>query len=260
MPMLEPMTDEPRKPADRSSSEQAPSQSPRSAVVSSQLHFDEDLANLRRRLVRSATGAVEMLERAIAGLWALDEHAAAEVRVAERTADAEEVAIEKECLRLLALQQPFGSDFRFLAFCLKANADIERVADHADAVAKITLRLAADGPAPAWPTALTDLGERVPMICHRLLRAVLDEDEAAARSLVGSDEVIDSLDKRLFSELGSLLERGALTPGSVMLMHRIGRELERVGDLMCNIAEDVVYLATGEIIRHAKDRSAPGKP
>lgn len=216
------------------------------------IHFDRDMALLRRRLMREATTAVDMLEAAIRALWQLDADLAREVRRGEDRLDAEEVEIEAECLRLMTLQQPFGADFRFLAFCLKVNTDIERVADHAASIAKITIKLHKGADLPPWPTALTELGERLPLLCHRLLRAVLDQDEQAAVDLVGSDEVIDALDKRLFHEVQDLLARHPDQAEGALLIYRVGRELERVGDLMCNIAEDVVYLATGHIVRHQK--------
>ncbi|MFG0305578.1 MAG: phosphate signaling complex protein PhoU [Phycisphaerales bacterium JB040] len=220
--------------------------------------FERDLAQLRRRVVREATMTIDMLEMAIRGLWGLDADLAKEVRRGEARIDLEEVAIETECLRLMALRQPFGTDFRTLAFCLKVNEDLERVADHASSIAKITLRMIADGLSPKWPEALVELGERVPVFSHRLLRAVLDVDEAAAREIVSSDKVIDTLDHRLFLELTEGIEDGTWHPESGLLLYRVGRELERVGDLMANIAEDVVYLTTGEIIRHTKNKSAAG--
>ena len=135
------------------------------------------------------------------------------------------------------------------AFCVAA---LERVADHACSIAKIVRKIQGDT-APAWPTSLRELGDRVPMMCHDLMRAVLDENVDAARELVRSDETIDQLDKRLFDEtidhmLLSPTQREQLANG--LLIYRAGRELERIGDLMTNVAEDIVYLATGEIIRH----------
>lgn len=221
------------------------------------IHFDRDLALLQRRLMREATTAVDMLEASIRALWQLDADAAREVRRGEERIDVEEVEIEEECLRLLTLQQPFGADFRFLTFCLKVNTDIERVADHAASIAKIILKMHKSAALPQWPTALTELGERIPVLCHRLLRAVLDQDDEAARALVTSDEVIDDLDKRLFKEVQQLIARHPDQTESALLIYRVSRELERVGDLMCNIAEDVVYLSTGQIVRHQKpDRPA----
>lgn len=213
---------------------------------------DQRVAQLKRRLIREATLSIGMLETALDALWRLDVDTAREVTRYDDRIDREEVQIEQECLKILTLQHHFGRDFRVMTFILKVNADIERVADHACSIAKIVLKIRR--PAPAWPTALVELGERVPMMCHTLMRAVLDENVEAARGLVTSDETIDNLDKRLFEEAVDLMSRessnrDALANG--VLIHRIGRELERIGDLMCNIAEDVVYLATGDIIRHA---------
>lgn len=220
------------------------------------LVLEQDLLGLRRRLIREATLAIDLLEASIRALWTLDTEAAIEVRRGEDRVDVEEVAIERECLRLLTTHRPYGTDLRFITFSLRVNSDLERIADHAASIAKICLRLSANDTPPRWPTALTELGERVPMLCHRLLRAVLDNDEQAARELVRDDAVIDTLDKQLFQEVQDYLARPDAQRDCALYMYRVGRELERVGDLVTNIAEDVVYLATGEIIRHAHDEPA----
>lgn len=218
--------------------------------------LDRELGHLRRRVLRSANVAIDMLEASLHALWTVDHEVALDVRRRDDAVDDEEVLIERECLRLLTLQRPYAQDFRLITFCLKANADIERVADHATSVAKIALCLDPRQP-PHWPTALTEMGDRVPVLCHTLLRAVLDEDIAAARSLVVGDRVIDRLDHRLFEEITSWIRRDPDAGELALHCYRLGRELERVGDLMANIAEDVVYLVTGEIIRHQTDRGPP---
>ncbi|MBS0195811.1 MAG: hypothetical protein JSR77_03550 [Planctomycetes bacterium] len=219
---------------------------------------EREILVLKRRLIREATLAISMLESALVALWALDAEAARAVRLTDDNVDMEEVQIERRAQELLALHHPFGRDFRVLIFILKVNAELERVADHASGIAKQVAKIQTalgSRTAPRWPTALLELGERVPEMCHRLIRAVLDEDTAAARRIVADDAVIDQLEKRLFDEAQELMklhgrDDAALTVG--MLIYRIGRELERVGDLMAGVAEDVVYVATGEIIRHEK--------
>jgi phosphate transport system protein len=225
---------------------------------------DRKILALKRRLVREASMAVAMLESALKALWALDVDAAMAVRLSDDRVDMEEVAIEQQCYEILALHHPFARDFRVLTFILKVNTDIERVADHASSICKVVKKIAEarsaaglSGP-PRWPTALLELGERVPAICHELLRALLDEDVEGARALVAADKVIDQLDKRASEEVMEMIKGSArndtdLTVG--MLMSRVSREMERVGDLMTNIAEDVVYVATGQIIRHEKRRA-----
>jgi phosphate transport system protein len=222
--------------------------------------FDRSLAQLKRRLVQEATIAIGMLESALDALWKLDIPAAQQVRARDDRVDKEEVEIEQECFRLLALQQPFARDLRVVTFILKVNSDIERVADHASGIAKIAGRIDAARP-PRWPTALLEMGQRVPVMCHSLLRAVLDEDAATAERVVAEDETIDLLEKRLFDEAEAYMRQDPSNLRNGMHIYRVGRELERIGDLMKNIAEDVIYLATGSIVRHeAKRAMFEGKP
>ncbi|MFI4896631.1 MAG: phosphate signaling complex protein PhoU [Phycisphaerales bacterium JB059] len=220
--------------------------------VEGRTSFDKELIALRRRIVREASMAFDLLESALRALWTLDEDGARRVRRRDDRVDREEVAIEVECFRLLALQQPFGGDLRQIAFCIKVNQDIERVADHASSIAKLTAKIG--NPAPNWPTSLVEMGERVPVMCHNLLRAVLTEDVDSARDIIASDKLVDRLDDRLFDDVLEMLDIEPGRKADVLRIHRIGRELERVGDLMVNIAEDVVFLVTGEIVRHEKKR------
>ncbi len=208
--------------------------------------------------MREASVAIGMLESALGALWALDTDSAREVRARDDRVDKEEVEIEAECLRLLALQNPVGADLRQIAFCMKVNQDIERVADHASSIAKLTNRIS--GPPPKWPTALVELGDRVPLMCYDLLRAVLSEDIDGAREVVKGDKLIDRLDDRLFEEVLERLDTEPDRAADALFIYRIGRELERIGDLMGNIAEDVVYLVTGDIIRHEKRRKPRTDP
>ncbi|MBY0313514.1 MAG: phosphate signaling complex protein PhoU [Phycisphaerales bacterium] len=212
-----------------------------------------EIAAVKRRLVDEATSAVGMVEAALAALWELDTTAAGEILKRDERIDKEEVAIEEEVFRLMALQSPVARDFRLLAFVLKVNADVERIGDHACSIAKIVYKLA-DQNSVAWPTSLTELGQRVPMACHRVLRALLDEDADAAKMVVVDDKLIDRLNRQLFDETLQFMQTNSDAHAAGLLIFRVGRELERVGDLVTNIAEDVVYLATGEIIRHEKKK------
>ena len=217
---------------------------------------------VKRRLVDEATAAVGMLEAALAALWELDVQAANEIVKRDERLDREEVEIEETVFKLMALQSPVARDFRLLAFVLKTNAEIERIGDHSCSIAKVTIKLAHHGPIE-WPTSVIELGQRVPMACHRCLRSLLDEDANLAKQVVVDDQVIDRLNRQLFDETIALMRNRPDEHAIGLLIYRVGRELERVGDLVTNIAEDVVYLATGEIIRHEKKRlrqEAEGDP
>ncbi len=216
--------------------------------------LDRNVGSLKRRLVLEAGNAIAMLEAALKALWTRDAAAAREVRRRDDTIDREEVEIEQDCLRLLTLQAPVARDFRMITFILKVNNDIERVADHAASIAKITTRLESVGPI-RWPTALEEMAERVPAMCHTTMRALLDENAALAAQIVVEDKTIDELERRLFEETEQMMRSDGDQVRGGLLVYRIGRELERIGDLMKNVAEDVIYLATGSIVRHEKRRA-----
>lgn len=218
--------------------------------------LERDLIGLRRRVVQQATRAIQMLQEALEALWRVDRTFAAELKIRDNTVDDEEVAIEQACFRLLALQQPVARDFRIIAFVLRVNSDLERVADHACSISKVARKIEGDTP-PKWPTALLEMGARVPDLCQRLLQAVLAEDAAAARKLIDEDEIIDTLHKQLFVETVEFMRADPGSEANGLHIARLGRELERIGDLMANIAEDVVYLVTGEIVRHEHHADDP---
>ncbi len=216
----------------------------------------EDIAIVKRRLIRQGTVAIGMLEAAIDALWALDPEVAQHVRDQDNQVDEEEVAIEEACYRSLALTHPVARDFRVLASILKVNHDVERVADHACSIAKSAIRLSKLSIVPRYPMSLRELAERVPATCHSLLRALMDEDTDMAREVVAGDKLLDKLDSGAFTELTEQIAGGNQEEAAAgLLLYRVGRDLERVGDLMKNIAEDLVYLETGRIVRHTKGRA-----
>jgi phosphate transport system protein len=218
--------------------------------------LDRHMIQLKRRLIQEAQLAVSMLEGALEALWKGDAEAAREIRKRDDAIDQQEVEIEQECFRLLALEHPYARDFRFLTFILKVNSDVERVADHASSIAKMASKLGnGTHPPIKWPTALVEMGQRVPVMCHQLMRAVLDENPELARKIADSDETIDQLDRKLVDETEELIKKEPSAARGGLYVYRVGRELERIGDLMKSIAEDVIYLTTGEIVRHEARRA-----
>lgn len=214
--------------------------------------LDKQLAGLQRSLLREASMAFGMLENAIDLLWSLDAEAAEELRRRDDRVDAQEVQIEQACIQLIALQQPMARDLRLVSFALRVNADFERVADHACSLAKVVILLHKYDLNPEWPTAFVELAERVPLVTQRLLRSVVDEDMKLAREIIKDDKIIDRLHDRVFEETIVLMQREPEHPELGLLIHRATRELERVADLMGSVAESVVYLGSGEIVRHSK--------
>lgn len=194
-----------------------------------------------------------MLEAALDALWSVDPEVAEHVRRQDDAIDAEEVAIEEEIHRIMTLLHPVAREFRIVTMMLGVNHDIERVADHACSIAKSAMRLSELPIVPRFPTSLRELGDRVPSTCHRLMRALLEENSDEALSIVKDDKVLDRLDRAAFAELtASIAGQSEHEAAAGLLLYRVGRDLERVGDLMKAIAESVVYIDRGEIVRHRK--------
>jgi len=215
--------------------------------------LQREIKALRAKLITEATGSIGMLESAVDALFRLDVDAARAVIKLDDEIDRSEVMIEEECLRIIALFHPFARDFRKVSSMLRINADLERVADHATSIAKQAVKMAPLG-VTRFPTALTELGQRVPMLCHKLLTSFANEDVEGCRAVIMRDESIDSLEKRHFEECIELMGNDRNSKAAGLMMYRCGRELERVGDLMANIAEDVIYLVGGHIVRHEEKR------
>lgn len=212
--------------------------------------FHTELDALNQRLQREAVLAVEQLESAVDALSRRDRDAARRVRERDVEVDREEVRIEEACVQLIALHQPVASDLRRLTIVLKVNNDLERIADHASGVAKAVVYLG-DEPDPSWPTSLLEMGRRLPPMCHETLRALAQQDELLARSIIGQDDTLDDLAKSVMDEVDEAMGAGALSRRAGLLAFRASRDLERVGDLCSDICEDIVYLRTGKIVRHA---------
>jgi phosphate transport system protein len=163
--------------------------------------------------------------------------------------DAEEVEIESEAIRLMALFQPMGGDMRLLTTVLKVNGDLERIADCAVNIAERASHLDAE----MVSTAGSDLKDIVPVvqgILRHAIQAYASEDAEAARKVLTQDEIIDAFYGQFIRILTAQATRNPAMMTAYIDVLSIAKNLERIADHATNIAEDVVFLATGEIIRH----------
>ncbi|WP_019587187.1 phosphate signaling complex protein PhoU [Deinococcus apachensis] len=168
-----------------------------------------------------------------------------EVQAIDREVDAQEAQIEAECLRIIALHQPVARDLRLVALILKSLSDIERMGDY-------TVHVAQDGAELAQQPALkryVNLGrmlERLGEMSQNLRTAIADRDVTRAEATIGMDDEVDELYEQIQRELVTyMLEDPRNISKSLMLM-RVGRSLERIGDHMENVAERVRYWVTGQ--------------
>ncbi len=217
-----------------------------------QRHFDDQIEQLKQQLLLMSGRAEGITRKAVESLMRRDPALADEVIADDKVVDRMEIDIEEACIQLLALQQPLAKDLRRITGTLKISNDLERVGDHAVNIAGCTKELAGKPAVP--PLAdLSALAEKSIAMLRDALDAFVREDADAARRLVRRDDEVDDLNRRVFAEL---LRRMIADPQQVersMTLVLVGRNLERIGDLATNVAEEVVFIAEARIIKHHAD-------
>lgn len=219
-------------------------------------HFEHQLDELKRQLLHMSGLSERIIRKAIESLQRRDIALAEEVFADDREIDRLEIDVEERCIELLALQQPLAGDLRFITSALKISNDLERVGDHAVNIAGCSKRLSTLPPVP--PLAdLPQLAEGAIGMLREALDAFVRRDAEAARRLVRRDDEVDELNRHLF---GELLARMVRTPAQIeasMTLVLVGRNLERIGDLATNVAEEVVFIAEARVIKHHAEEMAP---
>ncbi len=169
----------------------------------------------------------------------------ADVRALDLQVDAQEAQIEAECLRIIALHQPVARDLRLVALILKSLSDIERMGDYVVHVAEDGEELA-QAPALKRYVNLARMMERLNEMSQNLRTAIADRDVTRAESTVQMDDEVDDLYDQIQRELVTYMLEDPRNISKALMLMRVGRSLERIGDHMENIAERVRYWVTGE--------------
>jgi phosphate transport system protein len=216
-------------------------------------HLHLELESLRKRLSRQGLAVTRQLNDSLGAILTSEPQKARRVMEADSAIDGEEVAIEEECLKVIALHQPVSRDLRLLVTVLKVNNDLERIADHAVNLAHLALKFADKG-AGNFPPEIVRMSRLVIEACHAGVEAFVKEDIDTALSICHDDQAINELCGLVYDEAKRIQGEGRGSFGHAIRIYRVGRELERVGDLLKNIAEDTIYLITGEVVRHNRIR------
>ena len=212
-------------------------------------HFVDLLDELQRRFLRMASLVEDILDEACEAVAMSDDVMARRVVARDNDVDAEEVAVEAEVIRLLALYQPVGVDLRLLCTVLKMNNDLERIADCAVNIAERARHLDLET-VPEQAELITQMGP----IVRRMLRAAMQaygaQDARLASAVFSEEEVVDALYGQLVRSIVAESTRLPERMVSFLDVISVAKNLERIADHTTNIAEDVVFLCTGEIVRH----------
>jgi phosphate transport system protein len=163
--------------------------------------------------------------------------------------DRAEVNLEEDCLKILALYQPVATDLRLIVSVMKINNDIERIGDLAVNIAERSLFLCTAPPVEA-PSDLADMRAKALAMLTGSLDSLVRRDTKRAREVRAGDDEVDELNRQIFREFSAAVRKNPDHVECLLSYLSVGRHLERIADYATNIAEDVIYLMEGEIVRH----------
>lgn len=212
-------------------------------------HFVEELEQLKTKLLEMGSLVEASIQRSILAVTQKDRSAAAEVFRDEARINAIEIEIDDFAVKLLALQQPMAADLRLIVAALKINTDLERMGDLSENIAHRALALM-EGPPIKPMIDIPHIAGLVQSMVRKALDAFVKRDADLARSVLASDDAVDSLRTACYHELASFMEQDPRNIQEGLALLSITRNLERIADHSTNIAEDVLFLVKGVDVRH----------
>ena len=210
-----------------------------------------EILNLRRGLLAMGAATEQRLDFAVRALLEQDVAAAAAVKAGDNEIDAMEVDLETQCMKVLALGAPVAHDLRFVLSVVRISADFERIADLSRGIAKKVIRWSDSSRPIEVPGALADMAEASKTMLADVLAALSDEDPELCREVRRADRRVDDLNKEVVAGARQLIQDDVSRTAEGIDLMQIAQRLERVADITTNIAEDVIFLVEGRVVRHA---------
>ena len=218
--------------------------------------FDEELAALHKQLVEMGALAEEMLASATQSLPNGSDNAFEAVAASEQNMDQLQLDIDQEVVRLLTVYGPVATDLRYLLTVSKVTSGLERIGDQAVNLCEAMQLMVDKGNSTTQPQ-LSHMAQLVQTMLRQSLDAYINKDTKSSESIMGQDDVIDSLNDQIARELLSddIVREAIKAPqdiANIMAQILIARSLERIADQACNICEEVFYLVKGDDVRHSE--------
>lgn len=214
------------------------------------LHLQRQIEELKRHILSLGAQVEEMVLHAIVAIEKRDPDLARQVIQNDEKIDQMEVDIEEECLYTLALNQPVAFDLRYVVATLKINNELERMADLAVNIAEQAIFLAEHPPLSSMPFDLAEMSQRVRSMVKMSLDALVNIDPKQAEQVRRSDDHVDAIHREMYRNIEQAIRQDPQRVEVYIHLLNVSRNLERVADHAVNVAEDVIYTARGEILRH----------
>jgi phosphate transport system protein len=210
---------------------------------------NEELIRLKEMLLKMATLVESAIQNSVQSLVERNSDLARLVFEGDRAINTFDVKIDEECIRLLALKQPMGKDLRFITTAMKITSDLERIGDNAVNIAERAVELNEE---PLLKPYI-DI-PRMSRISQGMVRdtinAFISEDKGLAKDVIIRDDEVDDLNEMVWKELMFIMTQDPTTVSRAVKITYVSKYLERIADHATNIAEMVLYLVDGKIIRH----------
>ena len=218
------------------------------------MHLQREIDKLKKDILSLSAEVENDVRAAVRGVENRDATLADTVINREAQINAMEVDVEEECLKILALHQPVAADLRYIVAVLKINQDLERIGDLAVHIAERGHILFSQPPI-SIPFRLGEMADKAQAMLKKVLDAFVNMNDAAAREVCAADSEIDEINRNIFQQVKrSVLQNPALFESLLQILS-IARHLERIADHATNIAEDLIYLIEGRIVRHTLEVS-----
>jgi phosphate transport system protein len=212
-------------------------------------HFDDELKELKAKILRMGGLAEEQVQGALRALIERDSDLARKIIANDRQVNTLDVEVDEDCLRLLALQQPAARDLRFITTAMKISTELERISDLAENICERAIELNEEPQLKPYIDIPRMANWSLRMV-KEALDAFVNHDATLARKVCTDDDFVDDLTHQLFRELLSFMLENPQTITRAIRITFISKYLERIADHATNVAELVVYMVEGKIIRH----------
>jgi phosphate transport system protein len=214
-------------------------------------HLHRELDKIKKRILSLGALAEERVHRTAEAIHNRDAAVARKIIESDWEIDEMEVEVEEECLKILALYQPVAVDLRFLVATIKINNDLERIGDEAVNISERVLTMA-KRPDPGFVFDYTPMSEKAQSMLKMSLDALVNLDVDLAYKVITLDDDVDAIQKEAYDKIKETIKQKPERVAYLINLLLISRHLERLADHCTNIAEEVIYLIEGEIIRHGK--------
>ena len=213
------------------------------------IHFEREVNKLKQAVFSLSAAVQKNLQQAIQSMEAQDTQLAQTVKEADDAVDEMEIYVEEECLKILALYQPIAGDLRLIVSLLKIDNDLERIGDFARDIAELVIALC-ERPRVVLPFDWKTMTEQVQWTVKSSLEALVNLDLPLAYQVCQVENEIDALCEEAHAQVKTALLQGTENTESLLDLWAIFSHLENIADHAKKIAEDAIYHASGEIVRH----------